>query len=50
VFWTVLEELRRLLKGWREGVIASFIESFQLVRAVMVLWALMALVCIALLK
>jgi MFS family permease len=45
-----LDELRNLPKEWREGVLASFTESFQLVWAVMVLWTLMALVCIALLK
>ena len=45
-----LEDLSKLPNGWREGVLASFMESFQLVWAVVVLWALMALVCIALLK
>jgi MFS family permease len=45
-----LEDLSRLPNGWREGVLASFMESFQLVWAVVVLWASMALVCIALLK
>lgn len=45
-----LEELKRLPKGWREGVIAPFMETFQLVWAMMVLWTLMALVCVALLK
>lgn len=45
-----LGELGRLPNGWREGVMASFMESFQLVWAMMVIWAFMVMVCIALLK
>lgn len=45
-----LEELGRLPKGWGEGVIESFMESFRIVWVMMVFWALLALVCIALLK
>jgi MFS family permease len=35
---------------WGEGVIASFMESFRLVWVMMVFWAFLALVCIAMLK
>jgi hypothetical protein len=45
-----LEELKRLPGGWGEGVIASFMESFRLVWVMMVFWAFLALVCIAMLK
>jgi hypothetical protein len=45
-----LEELERLPNGWGEGVMASFMGSFRLVWVMMVFWAFLALVCIALLR
>lgn len=44
-----MEELGRLPDGWGEGVVASFMESFRLVWVMMVFWALLALVYVALL-
>ncbi|KAL7619748.1 hypothetical protein AAE478_010290 [Parahypoxylon ruwenzoriense] len=45
-----LTELQRLPHGWDEGVARSFMEAFRHVWLLMLVWAILALVCIAPIK
>ncbi|KLO92540.1 multidrug resistance protein fnx1 [Fusarium fujikuroi] len=45
-----LEEINHLPEGWWHGVMDSFMESFRVVWVMMSCWAILALVCISLVK